>query len=434
MRVGVLAATLAFAALGAAHALVIPPYLPPDEPAHLGYVLALRDGELPTIDTPIRAGWSPLMDAVVRAGVGGIGPHRGDVYVANHPPLLYALAAGPVVLGARVGDPETGLRLGRLTSVLLASSVVVATAALAANLVPGRPVVVVTAAWFAALLPLMAHVSAFFYTDGLAVATFTGALAACAWLLRRGWSPGRAGVVAALGALATASRVSGLAAAGACGVAVLLAACLSGGEGLRRAGRAVAGAGAMVGAVAASSGWFYARNVARYGDVTAADALMEKVGRAVPEPFLAPLRSSTTWVLWTRDYFDGFAGDVKPFHGTPWRGLTWVVVGLLAAAVVVLVVRAFARASSLRVEMLAPWVPAVAAVAVLAVGIVRFILVGGGLHPRYALGGLGLAATIVACAVAGLPGRERTSGPVALVATMLVMHVAALVGFAAATA
>jgi hypothetical protein len=86
--------------------------------------------------------------------------------VANHPPLFYAVTALPLGLGERVGAPRAGFVAARLLSATLAAGGLVMVALLALLLVPGRPRVAVGAAWLAALLPGLPHVSAFVYNDG----------------------------------------------------------------------------------------------------------------------------------------------------------------------------------------------------------------------------------------------------------------------------
>ena len=82
-----LAVLLLFVGLGMLHALVVPPLEPTDERAHLSYALELQDGNLPSIDTPVRV-------EILRHSRF---PPRNTIWVANHPPLFYAMAAVVIV-------------------------------------------------------------------------------------------------------------------------------------------------------------------------------------------------------------------------------------------------------------------------------------------------------------------------------------------------
>ncbi|HKQ01675.1 MAG TPA: hypothetical protein VJ735_15225, partial [Actinomycetes bacterium] len=167
VRLGVAGAVLAFLVLAGVQAAAVRPYLPPDELYHVGYAATLLDGRLPTLTAPLPADRVPLMPDDGR-------PRR--VYVANHPPLFYAISALPLGLGERFGTPRAGFLAARLLSAALAAGGLVMVAWLALVLVPDRPRVAVGAAWLAALLPSLPHVSAFAYNDGLGFLAASAAL------------------------------------------------------------------------------------------------------------------------------------------------------------------------------------------------------------------------------------------------------------------
>jgi hypothetical protein len=100
LRQGVTGAVLVFLALAGVQALAVRPYLPPDELYHVGYAATVLDGRLPTLTTPLPAGRVPLLPD-------DNGSRR--IYVANHPPLFYAVTAVPLRLGERLGMPQTAL-------------------------------------------------------------------------------------------------------------------------------------------------------------------------------------------------------------------------------------------------------------------------------------------------------------------------------------
>jgi hypothetical protein len=157
VRLGVAGAVLAFLALTGVQAVALRPYLPPDELYHVGYAAWLLEGRLLTLTSPLPRERVPMPPG------DGL-PRR--VYVANHPPLFHALAAVPIGLGERLGAPRAGFLAARLLSAALAAAGVALVGWLALLVVPGRPRVAVGAAWLAALLPGLPHVSAFVYTDG----------------------------------------------------------------------------------------------------------------------------------------------------------------------------------------------------------------------------------------------------------------------------
>ena len=117
VALGVLGAVLLLAGGSLYGALVTPPYRFIDEQAHAGYVLAVQDGQLPTIDTPIdqvHAG------PALRTRLINQPERRRDVWVANNPPLTYVVAAGPAALTRALGlpgGPLLGLRLVNVAAV-----------------------------------------------------------------------------------------------------------------------------------------------------------------------------------------------------------------------------------------------------------------------------------------------------------------------------
>jgi hypothetical protein len=96
VRLGVAGAVLAFLSLAGLQALAVRPYLPPDELYHVGYAAMVLDGQLPTLITSLPAGEVPLAPADGQ-------PRR--VYVANHPPLFYAVTAVPLGVGRLLDAP-----------------------------------------------------------------------------------------------------------------------------------------------------------------------------------------------------------------------------------------------------------------------------------------------------------------------------------------
>jgi hypothetical protein len=299
------------------------------------------------------------------------------VYVANHPPLLYAVAAGPLRLGQRLGAPRAGFVAARLVSVSLAAAGVAMAAWLAVLLVPGRPRVAVGAAWLAALLPSLPHVSGFVYNDGLGFLAATAALVAAVAVVRRGPTLPRLAGLTAASAAAALTRAPGLALAAVAGAAA------AGGVLLHRGGRparrvlAAAGAGALVAGTAGGSAiWFYLRNRSLYGSLTGA-AYNQQLFGFEPQDHVARLLASPAYLL---RLYDGL----------------WV----------------WTRFNLPRVPV-PPVLVAVPRVLALAWGVAVYAMVafydghGGHTHPRYLFPGVAVLAVAGALGLDRLPGARR---------------------------
>jgi hypothetical protein len=307
--------------------------------------------------------------------------------VANHPPLFYAVSALPLELGERFGTPRAALLAARLLSATLAAGGLVMVAWLALVLIPDRPRVAVGAAWLAALLPSLPHVSAFVYNDGLGFLAASAALVSAAIVVRRGPTLARLAGLATAAAAAALTRAPGLALVVVAGVAAMAGVLLHG----RRppAGRLLlaAGHGALVAGVAGGLAiGFYLRNRSLYGSLTGAAWNQRLFGFQPQDHVLALLRSPAyglrlydgLWV-WTR--FNLPQVPVVPALVAAPR-----VIGLLAVAGL-----AVAAADHLRGRQRGGRdLPAVAAwTIVLAWPVAVFAMVavydghGGHTHPRY---------------------------------------------------
>jgi hypothetical protein len=435
LRLGVAGAVLAFLALTTVQAVAIRPYLPPDELYHVGYAASLLEGRLPTLTTPLPADTVPLMPQDER-------PRR--VYVANHPPLFHALAAVPIGIGERLGAPMAGFLAARLLSVALAAAGVVLVAWLALLLVPGRPRIAVGAAWLAALLPGLPHVSAFVYTDGLGFLAATAALAAATATVRRGPTPARLAGLTAAAAAAALTRAPGLVLVGFAGAATAAGFLLHGRR--RGAGRllaaAVAGA-AVAGLAAASALWFYLRNRSLYGSLTGA-AYNQALFRLVPQDHAPALLTSPRYALRLYDGLWVWTRFALPRPPTLAALVTVPrAIGLLAPAGL-----AGAAARPLRgpapAAPSAPARPARGPAAVVAWALAGawtvavFAMVafydgsGGHTHPRYLFPGLAVLAVVAALGLDGLPGARLGLWTAAVTLTQLALTAVAWAGFVTA--
>jgi hypothetical protein len=424
VRLGLAGAVLAFLVLAGVQAAAVRPYLPPDELYHVGYAVTVLDGRLPTLSSPLPADRVPLMpdDGA---------PRR--IYVANHPPLFYAVSALPLELGERFGTPRAGLLAARLLSATLAAGGLVMVAWLALVLVPDRPRVAVGAAWLAALLPSLPHVSAFVYNDGLGFLAASAALVAVAIVVRRGPTLARLAGLATAAAAAALTRAPGLALVVVAGVAAMAGVLLHG----RRppAGRLLlaAGRGALVAGVAGGLAiGFYLRNRSLYGSLTGAAWNQRLFGFQPQDHVLALLRSPAyglrlydgLWV-WTRF-------NLPQVPAVPALVAAPRVIGLLAVAGLAVVAADRLRGRRRGGRDL----PAVAAWAiVLAWPVAVFAMVavydghGGHTHPRYLFPALAVFAVAASLGLDRLPGARHGLWVAGVALAQLVLTGAAWGGF-----
>jgi hypothetical protein len=394
-RAIVLAALAAWCA-SLALAVAMPAFFGTDEPAHLGYVAVLERGRLPEVDTALPSGQLDELDRLLEHYERvGTPEDRRDVWVANHPPAHYALSLPVVVAGTAIDGDRGPLLAMRLVSSIAIALTVVATGALGARLLPGRPSAAVGAAILVAALGQVAHVGALAYSDALGVLGWTLCLVIAVTVLRR--APAAldarlAWVSAAVVALATATRASTVPAA----AVVLIAWAVACGQ-AHRSGRAVRPAirGLLLTAVvpAVLAGPFYVRNRALYGSVTADRYLLVKFDREPGRGVVAQLRAPELYEQIVEDLFGRLRERVTLGDGLGVRVVAAVVVVAGVAALL-----------SLRTRPWRPSLPGVlvaglgaAASIALLVAVARFRAAGGNLHVRY----LVPAVPLVAVAVAG---------------------------------
>jgi hypothetical protein len=399
VRLGVAGAVLAFLTLAGVQAAAVRPYLPPDELYHVGYAATVLDGRLPTLTTPLPAGGVPLAPDDGR-------PRR--VYVANHPPLFYTLVAVPVGLGERLGKPRAGFLAARLLSVSLAAAGLVMVAWLSRSLAPGRPRVAVGAAWLAALLPSLPHVSAFVYNDGLVFLAATATLAAAAAVVRRGPALPRLAGLTAAAAAAALTKAPGLALAALAGAAVVAGVLLHGRRPPARRALTAAGTGALVAGVAGGAAiGFYLRNRSLYGSLTGAAHNQELFGFKPQDHTLDLLQSpgyglrlyDGLWV-WTR--FNLPRVPVPALAVAVPR-----VVGVLALAGLAVAAAGGLRSARRDAPAVVAWGLALAWLAGVYAMVASYDGNGGHLHPRYLFPGLAVLAVAAAAGLDRLAGGRR---------------------------
>src|SRR5829696_1153860 len=384
-------------------AVRMPAFYGVDEPAHLGYAASLLAGQLPEIEDPLPRGEFAVLDLLAeRYQDSGGGPNGRDVvWVANHPPAYYLVAAPFAAAGAGAIGPNGALLGMRFVSVTCMALTAVAVGALAGRLVPGRPAVAVGAAAFFSLTAQVPNVGAFAYSDPIALLTWVLGLAVAIEVVRR--PPERlsrwlAAVAAVVAIAAAGSRASLLPIVLTIAVAWAVAAVLAARDGFSPR-RALEGlAGSVVGPVLAVGPW-YLRNDRLYGSITADRYLLHRFHRR-------PVAHASERLV-TVDFWHQAAGVMwsRMREGVEVARSLWVLatVALVAVALGLWSVRRRRRAPTLRGFF--SWAAATCASLVLLYGVSRFMSAGGSLHIRYLLPLVPVVAVLVAAGLAPRHGR-----------------------------
>ncbi|MBA2317070.1 MAG: hypothetical protein H0V93_04720, partial [Euzebyales bacterium] len=176
-------------------------------------------------------------------------------------------------------------------------------------------------------------------------------------------------------------------------------------------------------AVTVTAGWFYVRNLTLYGSPTAAAYLFEKFERDPRLQGRAIVLEPGFWRVQIQDYWRGFANS-KGLLGEDWLNWIWAAAAVMIVGLCVGAVR-LGGADRRPGDRLAPWVPALAYVAVLVWSISSFVAGGGSPHPRYWLGALPVIAVVVAAGLDALPGRRWAVIPAGLLVLQVGMGVRA---------
>lgn len=407
-------------AIGSLFALEQPPFVAPDEIAHLGYAHEIADGRLPEIDRPpdipaAAVQWQAEADSRVDDR------YRG-VWVANHPPLNYVLVA-PLVWWAELTErPDGGLLYLRLANVVLAAVGVALTYLLGTELAGGVRRVGLAAAAVAALVPQGHAVFSQALNDGLGFAVGTAIVWAGVRCLRRG-TDRRQLTLLAVAVAAGAGARSATMALGVVTVAWVAAAQLLGGPAGagRRLGRAaVVGAAGLLPA-AVLFGWFYVRNAVLYGDLGASDHLLRLFRRRRRGSVAAMLTRGEMWVgLYQRLLSPSTLRRRLP------PGLTVATVVALGGFVAAVVTgRTGDRGDDGRPGVVSR--PAVglggAAVAVIALTVVQHYSGGGNAYTRYVFPVLGVLASAVAIGLDRIWARVLPAVAVGLMAWWAIVNI-----------
>jgi hypothetical protein len=282
----------------------LPTFAGSDEAAHYSYALEVGHGRLPTIDTPMPTGDSTQLRRWL--SLSNTPDRRRTIWVANHPPLYYALAA-PVVKIAEAVDGETnGFRSMRLLSSLFITASVAATALFAREAFGGNGVLVVAAAGMTAALPHVTGAGGLAYNDALGFLLTAAALAIAARIVRRGPTWPRIAGAAAVVSAAALTRAELLLLAPMM-LAAFGASIYARSDRPRR--RVLVGQLACVAAVpVVASAWFYLRNLDRYGSWTGSEYLLHRFHRS-------PQLGSVFDVLWKDQLLGRISANL--FTSTP---------------------------------------------------------------------------------------------------------------------
>lgn len=376
---GALVACVLLAALNASvWAVVTPSFQTPDELVHAQYVQYVAEtGELPRPVTPFfrttsdlgfaaeavpfsttgQPSWSPAGDAAFRRRARGFGhtPEEASVaYVANNPPLYYALATLPYHAASSATFFDR-LLLMRLFSALLAGATVGFVFAFLRELLPSSPWAWTVGALAVGFQPVFGFVGGGVSNDNLLWVISAALFYGLARAFRRGLTPRRGALIgfAAIAGLLTKGVMIGLLPGAAAGIAACVL--LAGRE--RRRTALAGGALALLVFVGLQVGWgrlddalFDRPSVAgatglNGGNFNTFEALRGQLTyfweSFLPRlPFMNDYFNRYPFVGWNA-YFQGFVGRFGWFeYGFPmwanWLGLG-VVASLAALAVATLV-------------------------------------------------------------------------------------------------
>jgi hypothetical protein len=298
IRVGLAGAVVVFVGIALLFAFEQPPFVAPDETAHVGYAHEIARFDLPEITEPPDVPDSAEQWQAERAS--GRDDRYRDVWVANHPPLHYVATAPLIWLSNATDRPDGGLMLMRLANIAFAVAGVAFTYLLARDLSGGVRRLGVAAAAMAALVPQGQVLFAQAMNDGLGFAAATAVVWAgvrCIGTPSGRWARSDLVVLGAAAAACAGARSATLI------VAVVVVTWVAVARVRTTSGswRHRLGAGAVVAAyglapAALLFGWFYFRNNQLYGDFTGSEFLLDRFRREPRGSFFEMLTWGHLWV------------------------------------------------------------------------------------------------------------------------------------------
>jgi hypothetical protein len=297
-RIGVAGAVIVFVGIALLFAFEQPPFVAPDETAHVGYAHEIARFDLPEVtefpDVPDSAvQWQAERDS-------GRDDRYRAVWVANHPPLNYMLTAPLIWLSNALDRPDGGLMFMRLANTAFAAIGVVLTYFLGRDLSGGVRRIGVAAAAIAALVPQGHTLFSEAMNDGIGFAATTAVV--CVAVRCIGTSEGRYGrgdlVLLGAGAVACAGARSAtlvVAVVVVIWVAVTRMVTSPGSVGRRLVAAAQVVAIGLLPA-ALLFGWHYVRNERLYGDFAGSEFLLDRFGRMPRGSLIEILSWGHLWV------------------------------------------------------------------------------------------------------------------------------------------
>lgn len=416
--VGLVGIVVAFIGIGSLHALQLPPFWATDETAHVGYAHEVASFHLPEITTVAEVPVAAWQWESERSTANDL--RYRSVWVANHPPLHYMAVAPLIWYSDATGALDGGLVLMRFANVAFAAVGVVFTFLLACELTRGNHRLALLAAALAALVPQGHAVFSQALNDGLGFAAGTAVLWAGARCLRRIDALARRDLVLL--------AVTAVVAFGARAATMLLAVAVVGVVALRsfvrpapslasRFRRAIVVSAVGLVPALVAFGWFYARNVALYGDIGASSYLLDMFTRERRGSVFDML---LRWRMWDGIHERLLSPTTRSKISPPGSLL---VTATAAVGVVVAFVSGSVHRDPARVEVdgdrddraTMRWQLALAllTVGLIALTIAQHASGGGNAHARYAMPAIGAAAVLVVIGAERLWSRW---GPVVVVA------------------
>jgi hypothetical protein len=291
-RIGVAGAVIVFLGIALLFAFEQPPFVAPDETAHVGYAHEIAGFELPEVTK-----FPDVPDSAVQWQAERESAHDDRyraVWVANHPPLHDIITAPLIWLSNALDRPDGGLMFMRLANVGFAAIGVVLTYFLGRELSGGIRRIGVASAAIASLVPQGHTLFSEAMNDGIGFAAATALVWAAVRCIGTGEGRFGRGDLVLLGAAAAAcagARSATLVVAVVVVIWVAVARLLTapGRTGARAAAAAyVAAVGLLPAALV--FGWYYIRNDLLYGDFAGSEFLLDRF-RRIPEGSLLEVLS-----------------------------------------------------------------------------------------------------------------------------------------------
>lgn len=389
-RLALLVAMLSGMLLSLTVALADAPYATGDEPPHVDYAYQVWHGDLPVFEDGL----------VLRPDGAWLAPVQ---WTAQHPPLYYLLVAPLVGPLADAGHPVAAVYAARGVNVLLSGVLVLAAWWSARRLTrPGSPLPPLVA-FLAGAMPAAAHVGGSAYNDLLAATAVTTLFGLAATAIRRGLDARLITWLSLVAATCALTRLSAALIAAVVAGAALAAGAVRAAQGRGRWAPVAALALAGPGAVLATSGWFYLRNLELTGTVTGShfDWALANQNRT-ERPVWAVLADPETWTR-LPDLF-WWAGRLPPNTALTLTTMVVTAALLVWAPLVLALVAAVRRRRAAARGLLSPAASdeaggapvhrtdrlllralPVVAVAVAVTVQVTYAASSGGVYPRYLL-------------------------------------------------